>query len=443
MRAAGDAAGAGFQVPLGDFQRLMLAWNEQLPFHVVDVVEIRGKLDAAVLRLAANAELLESGISDARVDVASGVCTYRALPCEIEVTAVVPPVHESLGAALSRQTTAELRRPFQLNVDPLLRFWIMEHAGQSYLGMTWQHWMGDGMAAGDLLHRIIARAQGWPIDRPTALHDWTAADAKAAFAPWFTWRRKLRHAWETIRTVGTSSQVAQLRRDQGELPPPSVHVLALPEDALARVRRAGQLLQATVNDVLIAVTARALADAMPGSQRHWWQRRMRIGNIVDLRPSGSPMLDGKGGCFLGLYNVDCPPEPPPNWDDLLALVRRRTQRSKRHRTYFASLGGFRFSRKLWPWVPVDWRRGIYTNILRLTAVLTNLRCPDTWYAGAAAGQVGACWRAVPMGFMYPLVLAITTLGDRLTMTMSCDSTGPIADQAEEIKNRIQQAIAAL
>ena len=437
-----EANSSEFKVALNDFQRLMLYWNEQLPFHVIDVVEIKGVIDAVSLRRAAEAELFESGIAAPVVETATGVCTYRAQPCDIEVGVIDMPPNASILPALSRQTTSELRRPFRLNIDPLIRLWVMTHHRNSYVGMTWQHCMGDGMAAGDLFRRVLARCQGWTIDRTTTLHDWNSADTAAAFAPWFTWRRKLRHLYETVRTVSTSSQVALLWRNRGELPASNVHYLALPDDALERLRRAGQSCQGTVNDVLLAVAARALAAAMPRSKRNWWQRRMRLGNIVDLRPSGGPSLANKGGLFLGLYNIDCPPDPPERWEDLIAIIRRRSQHSKQLRTYFASLGGFRFSRKLWPWVPVGWRRGIYSNILRLTAVLTNLRYPTTWYSGEEAGQVGACWRAVPMGFMYPLVLAITTLGDRLTMTMSCDSTGPIADQAEAIKESIQRSIAS-
>ncbi|GEM_PF-2723515 len=437
-----DVACSEFQVPLNDFQRLMLYWNEQLPFHVVDVLEAKGPVVADSLRRAANEELLESGIAAPSVEVANGVCTYRAQRCDIEVATVVPQPGVSVLKMLADQTTTELRRPFQLNVDPLIRLWIMENGSSNFVGMTWQHWMGDGMAAGDLLRRILARTCGWTVAPETTLRDWTPTDPWAAFAPWFTWRRKLRHLWETVRTIGTSSQVAQLLRPRGELPQPNVHFLELPDDALERLRRVGRPLDATVNDVLVAVAARALAAALPRSARHWWQRRMRLGNIVDLRPSGGPALQGKGGMFLGLYNIDCPPDPPARWEDLIGLVRRRSQRSKQHRTYFASLGGFRFSRQLWPWVPVSWRRPVYTNILRLTAVLTNLRYPDTWYAGDAADQVGACWRAVPMGFMYPLVLAITTVGERLTVTMSCDATGPIADQATTIKENIQRALAS-
>ena len=436
-----EAARSEFQVPLNDFQRLMLHWNEQLPFHVVDILEVKGPVSADSLRRAANEELLASGVAAPSVEVAGGVCTYRARPCDIEVAAVVPQPGVSTLKVLADQTTAELRRPFQLNVDPLIRLWIVENGSSSFVGMTWQHWMGDGMAAGDLLRRILARTCGWSLAPETTLCDWTAADPWTTFAPWFTWRRKLRHLWETVKTVGTSSQVAQLQRPRGALPPPNVHFLVLPDDALERLRRGGRPLEATVNDVLIATAARALAAAMPPRERRWWQRHLRLGNIVDLRPSGGTAIEGKGGMFLGLYNVDCPPDPPARWEDLIEHVRRRSQRSKLQRTYFASLGGFRFSRQLWPWVPVSWRRPVYTNILRLTAVLTNLRYPDTWYSEEIAGQVGACWRAVPMGFMYPLVFAITTLGERLTVTMSCDATGPIAEKAPAIIHHIQGTIA--
>ena len=206
------AACSEFQVPLHDFQRLMLYWNEQLPFHVVDVLEIKGSVSAATLRQAANQELLESGIAAPSVEVATGICTYRAQPCDVEVATIEAPPGVPSLKALAEQTTAELRRPFQLNIDPLIRLWIVKCGETSFVGMTWQHWMGDGMAAGDLLRRIMARTCGWKVTPDTTLGDWSATDPWAAFAPWFTWRRKLRHLWETVRTIGTSSQVAQLQR---------------------------------------------------------------------------------------------------------------------------------------------------------------------------------------------------------------------------------------
>jgi hypothetical protein len=417
----------------------MLYWNELQPFHVADIIELAGRVDPTALQRAAEEELLASGIANPHLDQASGICTLRPGPCSVEASALVHTPDSPAAAVLEQHATFELRRPFQINVDPLIRLWVLHEGDHSFVGMTWQHWIADGMAAGDLFHRILARLHGWPVNPQATLRDLPPPDIATAFAPWFTWRHKLRHCWEVARTMATNFAVTKLPRPTGTMPATRIHFLDLPEDTLDRVRRVGQSAHATVNDVLVAVTARTLAEAVPNLVRSGWRRRLRIGNIVDLRPCGVEAVRGKCGVFLGLTNVDCT-DPLPPWERLLDQVRRQTSRSKRGRTYLASLGGFRMSRRLWPWIPAGWRRGVNTNMLRLTAVLTNLRYPDSWYTN---GAVRACWRALPMGMMYPLVFGITTLGQRLTITMSCDEVGPVAERAAGIKSCMHDGLRRL
>lgn len=438
--ASAEAATPHF--PLSDFQRLMLYWNQVQPFHVADVVEVVGRVDVGALKTAAEQELAATCIALPHVDLASGICTLHPGSCAVEATALTPVAGIDARQTLEAHATSELRRPFQINAEPLIRVWVLQGQACSYVGMTWQHWIADGMAAGDLLRRILARLHGWAVPPETTLSDWRPPDIREALAPWFTWRRKLRHAWEVVHAVTSNFFVAKLPRPSGAMPATRIRFLELPDDSLERIRRAGRPLQATVNDVLVAVAARALTEAAPGLTRSSWRRRMRLGNIVDLRPLGGEALRGKGGVFLGLTNVDCVQPLPARWEDLVAEVRQQSNRSKIGRYYLASLGGFRMSRALWPWLPATWRRPVNANVLRLTAVLTNLRYPKEWYDGAAP-EITRCWRALPMGIMYPLVFGITTLGERLTMTMSCDEVGPVADRAVDIIEQMQRGLAKL
>jgi hypothetical protein len=201
-------------LPLTDFQRLMLGWNEYQPFNVVDVVELRGPADAARLRIAAEAELAEAGVAYPTPDETGAFVAYPCRSLELEVRDVAPAAGAFALTALGDQISAEMNRPFRPGVDPLLRLWVLRTTPHPCVGMTWQHWPIDGMAAGDLFRRILARFRDLPLPAGTAITDRTPADLREAFAPWHTWRRKLFHL-----RIGLTQM---LRARRNYLAPPSI-----------------------------------------------------------------------------------------------------------------------------------------------------------------------------------------------------------------------------
>lgn len=437
LRVLMGANKTGWMLPLYDFQQMMLQWNEYQPFHVVDVVELARPIDTAKLQAAAEAELTAAGIFHPIPDLAHQSVMYMDKPVHVPVELITPPVTTDAHQALEQHCSAELNRRFRPGVDPFLRLWVLRTATTEHLGMTWQHWPCDGYAAADLLRRILGRYLGIEIHEASTLTDREPPDLAAAFRPWLGWRTRLGRFRTTIREIIRVSRAHVAPRPADPKTALATYFLDMPMEVLSRIQEHGRRNDATVNDVIAAALMNTLLSTVP--ERNLWRRRVSISNIVDLRQSAPEHLARKWGLFLGFCVFDCT-RPAAQHDDLVSHVRAQSRRAKATKGYLASLKAMGMSRRLWPWLPGNWRWSLSRCLGSFSAVMSNLRLPPAWYPEPLNQEIKRYWRTLPLGSIVPLSVAVTTFDTRLTLTLTTESNSYCAQHIDSFKKSIMEKL---
>ena len=427
---------------LNDLQRLMLGWDELHPYNALDLVEVRRPITAAEVQHAAEQERLLHGLGPARIDARHGICIFQPEASRVQVETIEPLPDESTEQTLERHMAVELNRRFLLAQDVPIRLAVVRTRPNPFVVFTYHHWLCDGLTGGYLFRRILARLLGIALDDEPRWVFADALDESAIFGSWHRWPFDTALAWELLREVVTSTTIYVPRHPDPFDPIVDVYLLATPPDALAQVRRTARANGGTVNDVLMAVVARAVDAVLPERRRQRWQRTLTLGNIVNMRPLASDALRHRAGNHLSFALMHCPPDLPRDFRQLIRHLHRQSARSKEGRYFLASLTAFRCTRLLWPWMPQRWRRSFVENGVRMTACLSNLVYPAEWYGPAWTDLLGTYWRGVPTGYTSPLLIGITTTRGVLTLQLTAHRSGYDAGQVQEIRRRVEEGLRA-
>lgn len=422
------------KIRLSDFQQIMLYWNDVWPFQVVDVVEVRGEVEADTLRAAAAAELERMGAAGPVLNRGRTECTFRGGAANVEVRVVSAEPGVSHSVQLQRHVMAELARRFTIETDELIRLWIIPPAdgsanGSATVGMTWQHWFADGLTAADLLRRILRRVLDPQASEGLALFD-LASPEKSPFED-CTLSLYMKAAVDVIRVMTTSATVDVDEPAFDGTLSAAPTLVAQPADCLAKLRRLSKAWNVTINDLVVTALTRALQETsaeLPGDRA----LRTRIGNIVDLRPYGDISLSTKAGQFLALMLLDTSSSPAETWRERAAVIHYRSQYLKDSQLFTSTLGAFRFGRRILAVTPKRLLPAAIAMSMRMSAVITNLRLPPTWSEAAWTHRTHGYRRFLPPNLCSSIVLGLTTKADELTMTftirdgVTCERTLPAA-----------------
>jgi amino acid adenylation domain-containing protein/thioester reductase-like protein len=293
-------------------------------YHITSVARLSGVVDEAALRSAVAALTRRHGA----LRTSFGTDAH-GLPLRRIAPAVAPPltvVAAGTEAEADRVVAADLRRPFDLAVAPLLRLLLVRLGPDRYrLALTVHHLVADGWSLG-ILHRELAelyaaaRDGGGEPPRPVGSVDdlvaaerrWVASPAGAASRRY--WRERL----------GDLSQL--------ELP------MARPRPAVARSegrRREYRLPEVLARDLtglgqrygasLYMVLAAAFATLL---HRYSGQEDVVFGSPVANR--ADPALAGVVGLFVNSVVLRTDLSGRPSFADVLGRVRRATLDALEH-----------------------------------------------------------------------------------------------------------------
>lgn len=428
-----------FDVPLFDFQQIMLFWNDLWPFQVIDCLHLNETVEAAALRGAAEAELNDQGIARYQLDRKQGRCRYAVGDVEIEV--VVLPPSSNAARDVEKHVASELRRRFEIGVDPLARFWIVPESQGCTVGMTWQHWFADGMTAAELLRRILERVRGVRS---------VADDDIRGFRPpnqdpfpryrGFLWRcEEVRQVIATMwNGIGIRRLAAPASRELYAEP----RTLKLPIPALPQLRRVSRGHGVTINDLLVGVLAGTIVEADAVGPPSWSRSRVRISSIVDLRryAEGPPLR--VGGQYLGIMTSDVSASYVGDLPRLLPNIKRHTSNVKQNGLTFASRMGFAIGRWILAWTPASLRRKVCADALPMSALITNLRLSSAWTEPHWRDAASNYRRFLPPNFSSPIVLGITTRDEELTATLTVRSDDVSIERVgEAFESRLAEVLA--
>lgn len=342
--------------------------------------------------------------------------------------------------ALADRATFELNRRFAPGGFPV-RLFVLPRAEYHYIGRTYQHWVGDAYSMNSLLARVIAEYLG--IDAPASL------GATARRCPSF--REAFAgvmgpHRW-CVRAAELAGELVRFRRchrpSYGRESDLSVRVRfpTVPDDALTRLTAAARRSGVTVNEVVLAALAEAIALQTPervGDHR----RDLALTSVVNVRPLRPAALNDRMGLYLAYFTVMCRGDNA-RFEDLLSQVHAQSAKAKAGTTYLKAGIELQIAAALWPHIRAERRIEFFSHRKPAAGAVTNIRVPEAWLAGELGEATGGWWRAASAGPMTPLAVSVTTAGKQFTCGIASRASGYAPDAVAKIAAQFVERLGTL
>jgi hypothetical protein len=399
---------------LNAIQKSMLLWNEMHPYSAVHVVQMRAPLDVMRLRTCINGAVTKHGLTRLSLDCAQSAFQYEGGPADCEIRTL--PSDEGPCSALRTEIERQLNLPFD-HTRPFSPFrFLVAPAGESFfLGLAYFHPAADATSVVRLLKEII-----------TAYLQTGAADSNQALDLYPDHRAHLlrRHPQVVARRVlGLPAQIRNLRQShRARFADPNnmangFECFSVAPPDLRSLLAAAKNWGVTVNDLLIALLMKSLSPCAAGRAQARRRKKLSVGCIVNLRRDQGPARRQAFGVFLGSFTVTHEAPEGIGLRALAADIRKQTAPIKRHRLYLGMPLELGLARFLLKFLPPERRKTFYAKSHPLWGGITNMNLNGLWEPAGGPAPLDY-FRGVSTGPITPLVLSVTTIGERLNLGLS-------------------------
>jgi NRPS condensation-like uncharacterized protein len=225
----------------------------------------------------------------------------------------------------------------------------------------------------------------------------------------------------------------------------SVSLHHLPDGIVPGLVAAAREQGATVNDVLLCAIANAV-DRYGANPRTRGHDELALGTVVDLRAGSNQKMDDVFGLFLGITTTMLRQADLADWQRMLRAVSRQSAWQKRSKQPQASVlrmaVGLAEARLV---SPRRWAE-LYRQRMPIAAAVSNVNMNRDWAGQFHPSPILDYFRVTPTGPLLPVIVAATTLGDKLNFLIT-RQTALIDDEHERliaasISNRLIQLASA-
>ncbi|MEO8793233.1 MAG: hypothetical protein ABI464_12980 [Chthoniobacteraceae bacterium] len=415
----------------------MLLWDEMHAYNAVHVARVPAALGAERLRRTLARVLEERGLTGLRIDAKGRGFEFRggAASPELAVHGGGTDARETLRAEMERQINARFDHTAEFTP---FRFFAVPDGDAFWLGIVYFHAIADAEPIVQLACDFVAEYAGAGV--LVKRERWDCHAGTGGGSPWRLdlWLRKLLALPAQFRGIRTAIRPGGTDTDDFRN---GVELFTLSGGELGLLIAAGRRLDATVNDLLLALLMHSLAPLCEAAQRPG-RDRISLGCIVnarrDLRGAGG---DGFG-LVLGGFSVMCGLAETAGVAPLARAIARQTRRQKRGALYLANELEMRLVLRLMSLFSTNRRRRFYPKNYPLWGGLTNMNLKKLPVKPAAV-QPTDYLRTVSTGAMTPLVLSVTTFGKGVNLTMSYRTSVFPRTEISAVRERFVAAVSGL
>lgn len=396
----------------------MLHWNDLHPYSAIHFARVERPADAQRIRETIRGVLERRGIGAVEFDRERN--TFRWVSGQVDCPLEISPATGDCRAELRSIMERELNRPFDYS-GPFcpFRFFVVPEGGEFWLGLVYFHPVADAVSIVYLLRELVhACAEG--IDavksEPPKLHP-PRFDNLLLRHPIALAKRLLRLPRE-IRAARSSSRPAY--RDIHDTST-GFRLFDLPPGQLPELLKVSKEWKVTLNDLLLAAMLKAFARLAPAGRLEKRRRNLSLGSIVNLRGDHGLQGDNEFGLFLGSFGITHEVPPESDLRSLAAAVNKQTRRIKKSRlplTFPAQLAFARFALRFFS---LERQLKFYQKNRPLWGGITNMNLNAIRHKDGETPPADYL-RGVSTGPATPLVLSVTTAGDRVHIGMSFRKT---------------------
>jgi len=415
-------------------QKSMVQWNEIHPYSAAHVVQIGAALDAARLRDCIHTTLATQGLTCLRFDPERFTFQYEpsAERCEFRIIRSQQEPFSALVAEMERQLNLAFawREPF----SPF-RFFAVPADDLFFLGLVYFHPAGDAESVVLLLRDIVTVfLDEGPATGPLDLYPECRSDLllrqPAVLA------RKLLSLPAQVRNLRQSQRPAHADADDTTN---GFAAFSLRPEQLGALVDEAKSCGVTVNDLFIALLLRSLSTHAAARERAGRRRKISIGCIVNIRKDLG--LDGlRGFCvFLGSFTVTHEVPPGLGLRELSVDIRQQTSLVKRHKLYLGTALEAGFARCMLKFFSPARRKKFYAKYYPLWGGITNMNLNSSWRQRDSS-RVQDYFRGVSTGPITPLVLSVTTIGERVNLGLSYRTAVFSRSDIEQLQRRFREQV---
>jgi hypothetical protein len=403
---------------LNIFQKTMLQWNAMHPYSAVHVARVRGAFDATRLRTCINTTVEKRGLSRLTLDREQCRFQYESGPanCDMQIISGGQDPQDALVAEMERQ----LNLPFApaRSFSPF-RFLVASAGDSFFLGLVYFHPVADAESVVCLLKDIVATYAG---EGTGGGHD------SLDLYPDHHAHLLRRHPMAVARTLLTlPAQIRNLRQscrarycDAGDMANGFVCFSVGPEN-LRLLVTAAKSWGVTVNDLLLALLMKALSPCAAARARARKRRKISVGCIVNIRKNLGVDSQRTFGLFLGSFRVTHKVPVGISLRELAGDIQQQTSFIKRHKLYLATPLELGFARFMLKFFSPERQKRFYAKHCPLWGGVTNMNLNLLWEQGGSNAPLDY-FRGVSTGPVTPLVMSVTTIGDRVNLGLSYRTT---------------------
>ncbi len=412
---------------LSVFQRVMRQWADLHPYNAVHVFRFEGQAD--IDKLADSIErawqALDFGLVSIRKHQYSFSCPQGQRP-EIEVIEA----GDNPAQAINAHLTDQINRHFPTQDYSPIRFSVIQEATCHHLCITYDHWIGDGVAIRLLLRSLICgycgtHECGSDSNSQSVDDERFVADAKVSFYP-PTYRKAYRNYFSNNIKRFFQWWRGILANNVTILVPPrekeSMYAEYISQDfsseALQNMLACAKQHSVTVHDVFLAAITRACMPYMPQHLVRRKRRQMGIGSIVNARGLADVHVENAIGVYLGYFITHSRADQADTLGGLAQVIAKKTSRIKNDKIYLNTAIGMKIQCLLWPIIPQFAKARFLRNSLPLSAGITNSYVKDAWMTNlhdSSQRRLLSYYRAAPTGPIIPISFAPTTMAGSLHM----------------------------
>jgi len=403
---------------LNSFQKTMLQWDELHPYNAVHVAQLPGAFDRERLRLGITATLERNGFGWLTLNRKDGTYSYQPGPSGCEITTVA--IQEEPRVALRAEIERQLNTPFDSTVPfRPFRFVALPGKDSFFLVLAYFHAIAD---AESIVHLLRGLARDYAkAARPEAPPWWNLyPESRAGLLR--------RHPIVVARRLqGLPAQARNLRRshrpryrDIRDLSN-GFNLFSLTPDCLRSLVAAGRSWDVTVNDLLLALLLKSVSPLSMERVQAARRRLISAGCIVNLRRDMGVDSSQAFGLFLGSFTVTHAVPQGIALRELAKDISQQTAVVKQHRLALATPMELAFGRFALRFFSLERRKRFYQKNYPLWGGLTNLNLNSLWGPATDEGPIDY-FRGVSTGPVTPLVLSVTTAGERVNVGLSYRAT---------------------
>jgi hypothetical protein len=308
---------------------------------------------------------------------------------------------------------APIRRNAPFSAVPFRPF-VMVQGDTHYIGAMYQHWVADSISLRMLLREWFCRIHDPANVSAQPLHV-PAGGLWRYFGPRRTGWSLTGGAVSLLRSTVQFKGARRMETNPGEQQVAcSLH--RLPDGMIEKLHAVARARKSSLNDLFTAALAKACDEHGPEPRKS--ARDLALGSIVDLRAASSENLDNTFSLFLGFTAVVVTSSDLQDPDQLLATITRQNNLQKDRRAPHASMLRMAVGYTQGRWLSQKRLAAFYRNYMPLFGGISNVNMNRSWPATYHPAPLLDYIRVAPTGPMVPVVIAVTTLGDRFTFVLT-------------------------